>query len=508
MSELHLPWLELSVLIPLIGAVVMGLLRDRERARKICTLICLLTLLCTIGEWIDFATLDTFEAHDHLDVVAKILHQNILVVDELSAPLLPLAALLYMMTVLSTMKTKVNRFSFGWTLFSEAVLLATFSCREGWLLIFLLALGTVPPWVELRFRRKEVTRVYMIHMGLFVALLTLGWLLLPNTANLDPNHAGVQTILAGALLTAAALIRSGIVPLHCWMTDLFERGTFGTALLFVAPMPGAYAVMRLVMPIAPSWALQSIAIVSLITSVYAAGMALVETDTRRFFCYLLLSHSSLVLVGFELVTPIGLTGALCVWLSVGVSLGGFGLTLRSVEARMGRISLAKFHGLSEHTPKLAGLFLLTGLASIGFPGTVGFVGIELLVEGAVGVYPLVGMAVVAATALNGIAILHAYFRIFTGTRFSASISFRSKLPERIAVLILTALILGGGLYPQPGVASRYHAAMKLMEQRTGKADTVHDAESPPNAEQQSFLPWATKVAEGRMQGEPQEFTAD
>jgi NADH-quinone oxidoreductase subunit M len=302
------------------------------------------------------------------------------------------------------------------------------------------------------------------------------------------------------LLTAAALIRSGIVPLHCWMTDLFERATLGTALLFVAPMPGAYAVMRLVMPIAPSWALQSIAIVSLLTSVYAAGMALVETDARRFFCYLLLSHSSLVLVGFELVTPIGLTGALCVWLSVGLSLGGLGLTLRSVESRMGRISLAKFHGLHEHTPMLAGLFLLTGLASIGFPGTVGFIGIELLVEGAVDVYPLVGMAVVVAAALNGIAILHAYFRIFTGTRFSASISFRAKLPERIAVLILTALILGAGLYPQPGVSSRYHAAMELMKRRNGKSEDSPPALTKETASDMSLLPLGEKVAEGRMRG--------
>ncbi|PNY35982.1 hypothetical protein C2E31_16135, partial [Rhodopirellula baltica] len=41
----------------------------------------------------------------------------------------------------------------------------------------------------------------------------------------------------------------------------------------------------------------------------------------------------LVLVGLELATPIGLTGGLCVWLSVGLALGGFGLTLRCVEAR-------------------------------------------------------------------------------------------------------------------------------------------------------------------------------
>ena len=42
-----------------------------------------------------------------------------------------------------------------------------------------------------------------------------------------------------------------------------------------------------------------------------------------------------------------------------------------------------FHGLYEHTPGLAALFLVTGLASIGFPGTVGFVGAELLVDGIV-----------------------------------------------------------------------------------------------------------------------------
>ena len=56
-------------------------------------------------------------------------------------------------------------------------------------------------------------------------------------------------------------------------------------------------------------------------------------------------------------------------------------------------------------PVLAGFFLLTGLASIGFPGTIGFVAVELLVEGAVRAYPLIGAIVVLAAALNGIAVL-------------------------------------------------------------------------------------------------------
>ena len=57
--------------------------------------------------------------------------------------------------------------------------------------------------------------------------------------------------------------------------------------------------------------------------------------------------------------------------------------LRALEARYGRLSLDGFHGLYQHSPALAVGFLLTGLASVGFPGTLGFVSTELLVDGAV-----------------------------------------------------------------------------------------------------------------------------
>ena len=195
-------------------------------------------------------------------------------------------------------------------------------------------------------------------------------------------------------------------------------------------------------------------------------MALVQTEARRFFCYLFLSHASLVLVGVEIATPIGLTGALCVWLSVGLSLLGFGLTLRAVETRTGRLLISKFHGLYDAMPGLAGFFLLTGLASIGFPGTIGFVAVELLVEGAIRAYPLIGALVVLVTALNGIAVVQAYFRIFNGKVHMGTIDLHSLLPERVAVMVLSLLIILGGILPQPGVESRYHAARALIRSRT------------------------------------------
>jgi NADH-quinone oxidoreductase subunit M len=459
MSELHFPWLEIAIVLPIIGAAIVHFISDRDLAHRWSILVSFLTLLFTIGEWIDFSNLGTFEAHDQWDLLTAIFHKDIFVVDELSAPLLPLGALMYLVTLLATMKTKIQRLSFGWTLVSESILLATFSCRASWWLVIFLIVAVAPPWIEMR-RRRRCTRVYEFHMALFVILLVMGY------GSLVLMHKpGEPALIAGGLLAAAGLVRSGVAPLHCWLTDLFEKATFGTALLFVSPLTGAYAVMRLVLPIAPEQALHIIAVFSLFTAVYASGMATVQTEARRFFCYLFLSNSSLVLCGLELVTPIGLTGALCVWLSVGLSLVGLGLVLRSIEARIGRVKLDSYHGLFDQMSNLAGFFLLTGLASIGFPGTIGFVAIELLIEGAVEVYPLIGSAVVIAGGLNGISILWVYFRVFTGRRNTTEVSLRARPAERLAIWSVSLLILAAGLWPQPGVANRHHAAIELRAHR-------------------------------------------
>jgi NADH-quinone oxidoreductase subunit M len=498
MSELHLPWLDLCVLIPVLGAIRVGVLKDPASARRQGLVASGLALICAVAAWLDFGVLSAAEARDGWAPLARLLHEDLLVLDALSAPLLPMSALICFLTNLATLRTKVREFSLARSLATEAILLATLACKQPWGIVALLAAGTVPPYLELQARRRP-TRVYALHMALFVALLCLGQSLLTGQ-----GVAPRQSVLAVSLLTFAVLLRGGIVPVHCWMTDLFEHATFGTALLFVTPMVGAYGVTRLVLPVAPPWILQAISLASLFTALYAAGMALVQREARRFFCNLFLSHSSLVLVGLATATPVGQTGALSLWPSVALSLTGFGLALRCVESRVGRVSLADFHGLDAHVPLLAALFLLTGLASIGFPGTAGFVGLELLVEGAVRAIPLAGAAVVIVAALNGLAVMHAYFRIFTGRPREATIDLRIRLPERIAVLILTALILGGGVYPQPGVASRYHAAVGLAEQwaRRGIGESPRLPHDPaaPNADRPGHRPNITPTGPREAEG--------
>jgi NADH-quinone oxidoreductase subunit M len=377
MSELHLPWLEVAILCPLVGASFAARFRDSDDARKWCLWFSALTLVCAVGSWLDFQAMNVHEAGDRGHFLSRLAGREVLVVDQLSAPLLPLVALLYLLTSIATVRTKLRRFSFPLSLISEALVLATYSCRIPWAVVALLSAGTIIPFLELRARGKPA-RVYCLHMGLFVALLVVGQWLVDQSG--PHEHPSTWALLP---LIVAVVIRSGIMPFHCWVSDLFEQATFGAALLFVTPMVGAYAAIRLLLPVAPDGVLRALVLVALSMALYGAGMALIQREARRFFCYLFLSNSALVLVGLNMVSPNGLTGGLCVWLSVGLSLCGLGLTLRALEARRGRLLMREFQGLYEHTPNLAMCFGLTGLAAVGFPGTFGFVGTEILVDGAV-----------------------------------------------------------------------------------------------------------------------------
>lgn len=455
MIEFAVPWLSLAVVAPLVAAALMLRERRPERKRQISLVASTISLLAAIAASAEMLARSATSAADRWDIGTLAGKAPVLSIDALSAPLLPLVALLFVLTVLATLRRKLQKFASVGLLIAEGILLATFACRQPWLIIALLAAGTIPPWIELRQNQKPL-RIFTLHMTVFVALLVAGQALL----SLDSH-----SVVAVGLLMAAVLVRSGIAPVHAWLPDLFQHASFGTALLFVTPMVGAYATMRLVLPIAPEWVLRGITLLSVLTAIYAAGMALVQIKARRMFSYLFLSHSSLVFVGLETATTIGLTGALCAWVAIALSMTGFGITLRSIEARMGRIRLDTFLGLYEHIPRLAVLFLITGLAAIGFPGTAGFVGGELLVEGAVQIYPLMGVAVVVVAALNGIAVLRAYFRIFTGARRPVTVDLRLRPPERMAVLALIFLIIGGGLYPQPAVMQLYNAASNLVNQR-------------------------------------------
>lgn len=449
MNPLAWTWIELAITVPFIGAVVVRLFREPLVADRIAISCTAFALASALIAWLGF----------HLGVPVNSLVPNQWLtrapfeIDEFNAPLIPLVAGIHLLTVLMTPRVKMNRMSYTGHLIGESIRLSIVSCLQPWLLIALMIVGCVPPAVELINRARSI-RIYAIHMCLFALLLILGWWQIERGSEL-----GI------VLLFAAILVRTGCVPTHLWFADLLQNASFGTALLYLTPIASVYTTFRLVIPIAPTWVLEMLGILSLVTAILAGGLAVVQVDVRRFMSFIMLSQSSLILVGLELRTATSLTGALCLWMSSIVAVGGFGLILRAVEARFGKLDLRRHHGLYDHAPPLAIGFLLMGLSSIGFPGTFGFIAAELLMDGAIEANIMIGLGLILAAMLNGIAILRVYFLIFTGERSTSTTPIILKDRKKYSILALCIVVLAGALISSTIVTNRHSAALGVLEGR-------------------------------------------
>jgi NADH-quinone oxidoreductase subunit M len=227
----------------------------------------------------------------------------------------------------------------------------------------------------------------------------------------------------------------------------------------------------LIVPRASPEMLRVIAILALVTAVYGAALALVQTSARRACGYLFMSQSALVMAGLDCTTSSALAGGLVVWLSAGLAFAGLARCVLVLEARRGRLDLTTYHGGYDRMPVLANSFLLMGLACTGFPGTLGFIGQELLVDGAVEAFPVMGFAVVIASALTGLAVIRMHFSLFCGRPDGdggwAHPSVRLGLTAREAwtFVALVIALVGFGIAPRALVDSRFAASSDILRQR-------------------------------------------
>src|SRR6476659_4380036 len=104
MTILHIPWIELAILLPLFGALWVRFLRNPDTAREHSLWISGLSLVCTCAAWLSLDTSghSATMARAQCDIDSFLFGRDIFVVDELSAPLLPMVALLFLLTELAT----------------------------------------------------------------------------------------------------------------------------------------------------------------------------------------------------------------------------------------------------------------------------------------------------------------------------------------------------------------------------------------------------------------------
>ncbi|MGK7312615.1 MAG: complex I subunit 4 family protein [Candidatus Longimicrobiales bacterium M2_2A_002] len=266
-----------------------------------------------------------------------------------------------------------------------------------------------------------------------------------------------QTWLFAAFALAFA-IKVPMVPFHTWLPDAHVQApTPGSVVLAAVLLKvGAYGFLRFLLPFFP-WASTEPTIVMIILVLglagitYAAWVAAVQPDAKKMIAYTSVAHMGFVVLGIFALTVQGVQGAMIVMLSHGVSTGAMFLLLGMLYERRHTRTIAEFGGLAATMPVFGTLFVITALASIGLPGTSGFVGEFLTLLGTFQTHPVI--AVIAALGV----IFAAYYMLPMVQKIWFNAPDRPEnqdLPDlsgrELTVLVpMVVIMIWMGVYPKP-----------------------------------------------------------
>ncbi|MEQ9079448.1 MAG: proton-conducting transporter membrane subunit [Sandaracinaceae bacterium] len=294
----------------------------------------------------------------------------------------------------------------------------------------------------------------------------------PLFGALPPAVGGDERALFVGLVIVAAASRSAIFPAHRWFVGLVREGRAARAILLLAPLPGAYLLLRVatLYPEAFVSHLPWLSLLGLVSAAYFGLVALGQGDQRETVVYLVCSQVGLVFLGLAAVDVLSVDGALLLWLAQGVAGSGLLLCALAVRARRGPVSLDRFHGLVAVAPRLAALYFLFGLGVVGLPGTLTFVAEELIAEGILLEHPWLGAGYVLVTGIDAVVFMRLFGRVFLGEHDAAERCPDLSRGERAAALALALVVIAGGIWPNPLIAAHGTVAGELVRAERAVAE--------------------------------------
>ncbi|WP_419613030.1 complex I subunit 4 family protein, partial [Thiolapillus sp.] len=264
------------------------------------------------------------------------------------------------------------------------------------------------------------------------------------------------------LLLLGFLVKTPAVPFHTWLPVVSMEGPVAVAALMTGLKLGAYGIIRFAVPLAPNlaqefhWLLAGLGVTGIL---YGALLALAQTNLRQMLACSSISHVGLVLLAIASFNQAGIQGALFQLLNFTVVAGGLFLLTGFLYQRTGSTDIISLGGAAATMPRLAGFFLLFGLASMGVPGTNGFPAEFLMLMSALESHTGAGLAALAGVVIGAGYFLRLYRQAFFGPVESKVVREAMDLrPRELFIIGLFALfILLNGLFPQ-GILDFTHGA--------------------------------------------------
>jgi NADH-quinone oxidoreductase subunit M len=495
------PILSLVTFLPLLGVAILATLRGDEAtvaqsARWTALWTSLVTFLISLVLWQKFDTASSgFQFRETAVWLPDFGVSYRMGVDGISVLFVLLSTALTPICILSSWEaihTRVREFMMAF-LILETMMVGMF-CATDFLLFYMFFEGVLIPMYIIIGVWGGPRRVYA---SLKFFLFTFAGSVLMLLALLYMWHQAGTTDISVLLRTPFAVdvqywlflaffasfaVKVPMWPVHTWLPDAHvEAPTAGSVILAgVLLKMGAYGFLRFSVPMLPDAAqyfqpfMFTLGVVAVI---YTSLVALAQEDMKKLIAYSSIAHMGVVIIGIFTFNQQGLDGALFQMLSHGVVSAALFLCVGVVYDRIHTREIARYGGLADRMPAYALVFMLFTMASIGLPGTAGFIGEFLVLVGAFKVNFWLALLGSTGMVWGAAYMLYLYRRVMFGKITKADLmSILDISPREMAVFApLVVLTLWMGIYPS-SFTSFFDATTAAMAQNHDQAMlAVHGA---------------------------------
>ncbi len=473
MNAAGFPLLSLITWLPLVGgAVILSVRGDEEtiasNARWTALWTTLIVLVLSLVLWVEFDPTDAgFQFVESVPWLSDSGLGYKMGVDGISVMFVLLSTVLTPICILASwesIQTKVREYMLAF-LILETMMIGTFCALDFVVFYMFFECVLIPMYLIIGIwggPRRVYSAVkfflYTLTGSVLMLLAILAMWMHAGTTDIPTLMAtsfppAMQTWLFLAFLASFA-VKVPMWPVHTWLPDAHvEAPTAGSVILAgVLLKMGGYGFIRFSIPMLPEASAAFAPLMftlSVVAVIYTSLVALAQEDMKKLIAYSSVAHMGIVTIGLFTFNEQGIQGALFQMVSHGIVSGALFLVVGVIYDRIHTREIARYGGLAERMPGYAFVFMLFTMASVGLPGTAGFVGEFLVILGAFKVSFWLALLGGAGMILGAAYMLYLYRRVVFGRITRDDLRAIMDLSPREWALFVPLIVLTMwmGIYP-------------------------------------------------------------
>jgi NAD(P)H-quinone oxidoreductase subunit 4 len=397
MITLQIPWLTVIILFPLLAALVIPLIPDKDgkTIRWYSLTVGLTNLgLMTYAIWHNYSLTTTkFQLAETYTWLPQLGINWSVGIDGISMPLIVLSGLITTLALLAAWKVehKAKLFHFL-VLVLYSAQIGVFAARDLVLFFIMWELELVPVYLLISIwggkKRLYAATKFILYTALasiFILISALALAFWGDRVTFDLAELGMKNYpLALELLAYLGFlvgfgVKLPIFPLHTWLPDAHSEASAPISMILAGVLlkMGGYGLIRLNIEMLPHAHIKFaplLVVLGVINIVYGAFTAFGQTNLKRRLASSSISHMGFVLIGIASFTDLGLNGAVLQMLSHGLIAAALFFLSGTTYERTHTLMMDEMGGIAKAMPKVFALFTTASMASLALPGMSGFVG--------------------------------------------------------------------------------------------------------------------------------------